>query len=66
VQRRGVEPEDGRIALWMFRIQEREVCFWGILSEAVTTAKMYARLHDMSEGEIELLESSPFPRLYAV
>lgn len=66
VRRRGVEPVDGQIALWMFRIQDREICFWGILSEAMATAKLYARMHDMSEGEIHLLESSPFPKLFAM
>ena len=66
VLRRGVEPVDGQIALWMFRIQDREICFWGILSEAMATAKLYARMHDMSEGEIHLLESSPFPKLFAM
>jgi len=50
------EPDARQQALWVFSIQERDICFWGRYPDAVSTAKRYAELHGVAEGTISLVD----------
>lgn len=52
----GCEPDKQLLALWTFRIQGREICFWGIYRHAEETARRFAITRGMTEGAITLLD----------
>ncbi len=53
------KPGDDRcLALWMFAIQERKVCFWGRYSDAESTAHLYAQHYGLDSGSIKLLDAT--------
>jgi hypothetical protein len=56
VESHQTEPDRERIGLWVFTIQERDICFWGRYSEVLSTAEMYAHAHGIEGGTITLVD----------
>ena len=55
-------PETDRDALWTFSIEGKAISFWGSLAAASSTASLYARLHDMEDTAISLVDYVPLPK----
>jgi len=52
------EPDLEQMALWVFSIEGRDICFWGRYEEVVSTAELYAHAHGVDRGPITLVDCS--------
>ena len=50
------EPKPNILGLWVFSIQDRDICFWGRYPDAVSTAKLYAASRGLESGAITLVD----------
>lgn len=50
------EPDHDQMALWVFSIQGKDICFWGRYNEVVSTAEQYAHAHGFEQGTISLVD----------
>jgi len=54
-------PENGGQGLWIFNIQERDICFWGRYADAASTAQRYAETRGLQTGTIQLIGGGCHP-----
>ena len=65
-EKQGRMPDTHRLALWIFRIEDRTVSFWGTLAEVTSMASLYAQIHDLDGATLSLVDYSPAPQVRIV
>ncbi|HOK10411.1 MAG TPA: hypothetical protein PLT82_01060 [Candidatus Hydrogenedens sp.] len=49
-------PPSKAIGLWIFNIDDKDICFWGNYDEVVKTAELYLKTKNMQDKTIYLID----------
>ncbi len=52
------------IGLWIFNIQDKDVCFWGNFDEVIKTAELYLKAKNLENTTIYLIDCIDYSNLF--